>query len=250
MSGEIESRPLPLPNSRTTITAADRAAVYQRIRKSLDDILNGESSYWVDGGRKDPQTLLSDLDGFIGQVDRLSPFVNDSSGVVPGVVRDLRQLKKALGKSVEDAEPVDNIRIPTSETLDKGIDIGVDLEADPDLDRFPKPPRSPFRDIQPIGRQSGGRLPDGNSVATFAAAPPGPNPANPSQSPAGQGFAVANDVSSANLLRAGFRGLLSASTFLPANAGVWAAAAVPERPRPIADVPAWLPFGWNPSAAR
>ena len=46
---------------RPTITEADRAEIQNRINRSLDYILNGESAYWPDGGRKSVGEIYRNL---------------------------------------------------------------------------------------------------------------------------------------------------------------------------------------------
>jgi hypothetical protein len=246
MSDKIEPHPLPPPHFRTTITAADRPAVYRKVRRELRDLLIGANSYYPDNSPKSPKTLLEDVSEFITQVDGLYPFVNDPSEIMPGVLDDLKKFRDAFARGLDAAEPVVHIKIPNEfapYSLDKGVDIGVDLDPEPQYS--PKPPRSPFRDIHPVNWQRavsavGGVWPSG-SVAPFGAAPAVDRANHPLRS-AGPIVGFADDgavLPGVSMSRAGFRGLLAASTAAPAN---------DDRPRGGGDYPGLRGFVFAPDS--
>ncbi|MEH2513946.1 hypothetical protein V1291_005300 [Nitrobacteraceae bacterium AZCC 1564] len=105
---KIESHPLPPINFGTTIREADRSAVYGIIGRELNSILNGADSHHPDGGRKDVQTSYSELEAFIADLQKLQGDVNDPSNILSSVLSDLGHIQKALEKTMEDEEALDD----------------------------------------------------------------------------------------------------------------------------------------------
>jgi hypothetical protein len=138
----VQRAPLPPLNS-PTITEADRARVYGRIGRELNNILNwAPPSCHMDGVKKSSKDLMSDLNSFIGAVGRLKDAVNDPTNIVGDAVKQLEGFRNAfktgVGNDIETMwnDPLDGrdkrIKLPDSlapTTEDHNI-IHVDPESD------------------------------------------------------------------------------------------------------------------------
>jgi hypothetical protein len=135
--GTVERGYLPPLNPRTAISEADRARVYDIIRRQLADLLSGEQSYYPDGVQKDMQQRTEDLKQFIGSVKSLQGLVNDPSNILGNVADDLNEFAKKFAARDVANEPSDPIVMPkefSPGTMDRN-----ELYVDPEPGRISPP---------------------------------------------------------------------------------------------------------------
>jgi hypothetical protein len=131
---DILRRELPPLNPRISITPADRSAVYDAVKRQLDNILNGPGSYVPDGVQiTDPNARLTRLDGLIKSLKAMRQNeVNDPDGVLESFAEDLRRLHGAASDELDNRDR--NIVLDQSaapDTRDRN-----DLYASPEPDPY------------------------------------------------------------------------------------------------------------------
>lgn len=108
----IERQYLPPLNPDTTITEADRARIYDLVRRQLAATLEGNDSYYPDGVQKSIRARADDLNGLVESITGLQGRVNDPANILGDVVRYLKVHADTLNKRIEGAEPTDQIELP------------------------------------------------------------------------------------------------------------------------------------------
>ena len=144
---KIESRPLPPLNPGASLNEQDRSSVYAMMGKELNDLLNGPASFYADGMRKDPQTLLSDLKRFRAGIQELQGRVDDPSGILTGIAEHLKSFADAFEKRSSADEPNDNIQM-NPEYMPNTEDSNI-LYVNPNID-----PRDSFPNSNPVAPEN------------------------------------------------------------------------------------------------
>ncbi len=154
----IEKRPLPAPNS-PTIAESDRSRVYDAIGRELRNVLSGRQAYFPDGVQKDPQDIISNLEGFVASVENLRQnHVIDPSNVLGPLAEALKTHTNNLKDFFEKSERADPIELPpeiSPTTRDNRV-IHVDPFPGPESPPNPLSPRQ-----RPQFYNASAQLPDG-----------------------------------------------------------------------------------------
>ena len=108
----IEKRYLPPINPGTTINEADRARVYDIIRRHLADILVGDQSYYPEGTQKALPDRADDLQDFMRSIEVLQRQVNDPSNILGSVRGYLDDFNKNFRRAIDEDKPHDSIEVP------------------------------------------------------------------------------------------------------------------------------------------
>jgi hypothetical protein len=203
----IEKRYLAPLNPAATITEADRSKVNSLILKELADRLSGNQSYYPDGVQKDSQTLASDLNAFIGSIQKLQGRVDDPSDILGGAVADLNNYADAFGTIRKENEPNDQIEVPRESfpnTSDQNVifpNLGPLSPVNPLVPNQQEPETFDVMPVRMLSRVSGnnssapgfepstptaqfavpGSSNSSSSIANWIAALAGVDPQNPTQ---------------------------------------------------------------------
>ena len=108
----IEKRYLPPVNPGTTINEADRARVYEIIRRQLADLLAGGQSYYPDGVQKSLSDRADDLHDFMRSIEILQRQVNDPSDILGSVRSYLKKFGENFQSAIDEGKPHDPIEVP------------------------------------------------------------------------------------------------------------------------------------------
>jgi hypothetical protein len=108
----IEKRYLPPIDAGTTINEADRARVYDIVRRQVADILAGAQSYYPDGVQKALSDRADDLQSLQRSIEVLQRQVNDPSDILGSVRKYLGQFGDNFLGAVDAGKPHDPIEMP------------------------------------------------------------------------------------------------------------------------------------------
>ncbi|WP_316204906.1 hypothetical protein [Bradyrhizobium sp. SZCCHNS3004] len=162
----IEQAPLSPPNA-PSIGEGDRSRIFGMVGKQLDDIINGPSSYYPEGIKKNPDALMDDLKGLYGSVESFSKQLNDPNNIMGDVLRELKKFNDAFAPATDWSDPNDQ--------RDKSIELPTE--------RIPKTLDQNIIEIDPFGRPYAPPVPWKNPRSDLNVSAERPEPALDSQNP-------------------------------------------------------------------
>lgn len=87
---------------RHTVTQADRSEIQNRIKQSLNYILNGPGAFWPEGGSRSLEEIVGNLAGYRLSLPDVKD-VNDPDDVYRSTLNDLDARMRRFGEKLKAA---------------------------------------------------------------------------------------------------------------------------------------------------